>query len=196
MIPFVIDNPLPLVKLFGMTYEELHNLHEKIAQEQRENALQQKATDKQLKELGKQIGALGQKFGSFTEGMAFPSMKKLLETKFGMDSISTRFIKRKNGKTMELDVLAYANTRVNEVYIVEVKSHLREDGIEQTKKILQNFYEFFPEHKDKKVFAILATVDVSDDIKEKVLQEGIYLARIHDEQFELDVPEDFVPKAA
>ena len=33
---------------------------------------------KQLEELGKQIGGLGEKFGGFTEGMALPSMTKIL----------------------------------------------------------------------------------------------------------------------
>jgi len=43
----------------------------------------QKETDRQLKELGKQIGGLGAKFGSFTEGLALPSMEKILRQRFG-----------------------------------------------------------------------------------------------------------------
>lgn len=96
---------------------------------------------------------------------------------------------------MELDVLAYANSDVNAVYVVEVKSHLREDGLEQMRKILRDFREFFPAHRDKKIYGILAAVDAPEDIRQKVLQEGIYLARIHDEEFELEVPEDFKPRA-
>ena len=46
-----------------------------------------KDTDNQLKESGKQIGGLGDKFGSFTEGMAFPSLEKMLRERFGMDVI-------------------------------------------------------------------------------------------------------------
>jgi hypothetical protein len=44
---------------------------------------------KTIKELGKQISGLGNKFGSFTEGMAFPSIEKLLREKFKMDVIAT-----------------------------------------------------------------------------------------------------------
>ncbi len=36
-------------------------------------------TDRQIRELGKQIGGLGNKFGSFTEGLALPSMQKILQ---------------------------------------------------------------------------------------------------------------------
>jgi RecB family endonuclease NucS len=79
--------------------------------------------------------------------------------------------------------------------VVEVKSHLREDGLDQLRRILREFREFFPEHAGKKVYGILAAVDIPDDVAEKTLREGIYLARIHDDQFELQVPEGFQPRA-
>ncbi len=152
-------------------------------------------TDQQIKELGKQLGGLGQKFGGFTEGMAFPSMQKILRKRFGMDVVSVRNISRKNGRSLEIDVLAYANREVNEVYVVEVKSHLREDGLQQMLRILREFHEFYPGHEDKKVYGILAAVDVPDDLRERVLNQGIYLASIHDDTFEIRVPETFQPRA-
>jgi hypothetical protein len=152
-------------------------------------------TDRQIKELGKQLGGLGQKFGGFTEGMAFPSMQKILRKRFGMDVVSVRNIARKNGRSLEIDVLAYANREVNEVYVVEVKSHLREDGLQQMLRILREFHEFYPGHEDKKVYGILAAVDVPEDLRERVLSQGIYLANIHDDTFEIRVPETFQPRA-
>ena len=152
-------------------------------------------TGRQIRELKQQLGGLGEKFGSFTEGMAFPSMRKLLQQRFHMDVISPRVLSRKNGSSMELDVLAYSNSKVNEVYIVEVKSHLRQEGIDQMKKILREFQSYFPGHTGKKVYGILAVVDVNDEFRAKVLQEGIYLAQIHDDEFELQVPDDFHPRA-
>jgi hypothetical protein len=152
-------------------------------------------TDRQIEELGKQLGGLGQKFGGFTEGMAFPSMQKILRERFGMDVVSVRNIARKNGRSLEIDVLAYANREVNEVYAVEVKSHLREDGLQQMLRILREFHEFYPGHEDKKVYGILAAVDVPEDLQERVLSQGIYLANIHDDTFEIRVPETFQPRA-
>jgi len=89
----------------------------------------QKETDRQLKELGKQIGGLGSKFGSFTEGLALPSMEKILRQRFGMEIISPSVRASKEGRHMEIDVLAYANGNLNTAYIVEVKSHAREESI-------------------------------------------------------------------
>jgi hypothetical protein len=152
-------------------------------------------TGRQIRELKQQLGGLGEKFGSFTEGMAFPSMRKLLQQRFHMDVISPRVLSRKNGSSMELDVLAYSNSKVNEVYVVEVKSHLREDGVQQILRILREFHDFYPGHEDKKVYGILAAVDFPEDLEKRVLKEGIYLARIHDETFEITVPDSFQPRA-
>jgi hypothetical protein len=177
-----------------------------VSQQQRENAEQQKATDRQLKELGKQtdrqlkelgkqIGGLGLKFGSFTEGLALPSMEKILRQRFGMEVVSPSVRVSKDGKHVEIDVLAYTNGELNTAYIVEVKSHAREESIPQLKSILQRFRAFFPEHKDKQLYGILAAVDMSPDLREKTLQEGFYVARIHDQVFELDIPENFQPQS-
>ena len=174
--------------------KETDILLKEVSQQQKENAEQQKATDRQLKELGKQIGGLGAKFGSFTEGLALPSMETILGQRFGMEVISPSVRVSKGGQHMEIDVLAYANGELNTAYIVEVKSHAREDSITQLKSILQRFRIFFPEHKDKQLYGILAAVDMSSDLRQKTLEAGFYVARIHDEVFELDTPENFQPQ--
>ena len=152
-------------------------------------------TSQEIVELGKQIGGLGKKFGSFTEGLALPSMTKILSERFGMEVISPSVRVKKQGENMEIDVLAYANSEVNEAYVVEVKSHVREEAINQLRSILERFRRFFPEHKDKAVYGILAAVDLSEELRERILKAGFYVARIHDEVFELDVPANFKPKA-
>jgi hypothetical protein len=153
-----------------------------------------KQTDRQLKELGKQIGGLGAKFGSFTEGLALPSMETILRQRFGMEVVSPSVRVSKEGKHIEIDVLAYTNGNLNTAYVVEVKSHAREDSITQLKSILQRFRTFFPEHKDKQLYGILAAVDMSPELRQKTLEEGFYVACIHDQVFELDTPENFQPQ--
>ncbi|GBF80202.1 DUF3782 domain-containing protein [Aphanothece sacrum] len=174
---------------------ELTTKQSELTAAQKETDLQLKETGKQLKELGKQIGGLGAKFGSFTEGLALPSMEKILRQRFGMEVVSPSVRVSKGGQHMEIDVLAYTNGNLNTAYIVEVKSHAREDSITQLKSILQRFRTFFPEHKDKQLYGVLAAVDMSPELRQKTLQEGFYVARIHDEVFELDIPENFQPQS-
>jgi hypothetical protein len=171
----------------SMTDEQLKELVASLV-------VSQKETDRQIKELGKQIGGLGEKFGSFTEGLALPSMARILSERFGMEVVSPSVRVSKQGQHLEIDVLAYANGEINEAYVVEVKSHAREEAIEQLRGILERFRQFFPEHKDKTVYGILAAVDLSDELRERVLKAGFYAARIHDQVFDLDVPANFKPK--
>ncbi len=182
------------LKEVSQQQKETELLLKEVSQQQKENAQQQKETDKQLKELGKQIGGLGAKFGSFTEGLALPSMETILRQRFGMEVISPSVRASKEGQHLEIDVLAYSNGELNTAYIVEVKSHVRQEDITQLKSILQRFRRFFPEHKDKKLYGILAAVDLSPELREKILQEGLYVAQIHDQVFELDIPDNFQPQ--
>ena len=49
-------------------------------------------------------------------------------------------------------------------------------------------------YADKKVYGILAVVDAPESLSHRVLEAGLYLARIHDGQFEIQVPGDFQPR--
>jgi hypothetical protein len=166
-----------------MTDEELKELvaslsvnHQKMAEEaDKRNAEMDKLlkkTDKQLKELGKQIGGLGKKFGSFTEGLALPSMTKILRERFKMEVICPSVRVSKNGIDAEIDVLAYSNSTINEAYVVEVKSHLREEAITQLNTLMGNFRALFPEHNDKKLYGIIAAVDMSEMLKKRCWRRG------------------------
>jgi hypothetical protein len=160
----------------------------------RETNLQLKETDRQIKELGKQIGGLGSKFGSFTEGLALPSMEAILQQRFGMTVVTPRVRAKQQGEHLEIDVLAYANGEVNRAFLVEVKSHPREEAITQLKTTLSRFRDFFPEHRDKQLYGILAAVDWPPALKAQAIGEGLYVARIHDDVFDLEVEQDFQPR--
>ena len=173
--------------LFRETDRKIKDLAEESRERQRE-------TDRQLRELGQQIGGLGNKFGSFTEGLALPSMEKILRRRFGVDTIAPSVRVARGGQHLELDVLAYANGAVNAAYVVEVKSHLREEHIQQLLEILEQFAAWFPEHRDKQLYGILAAVHIPQALRPRVLEQGLYLAHIHDDLFELEVPDDFQPR--
>lgn len=173
--------------LFRETDRRLKDLAEDSKERQRE-------TDRQLRELGKQIGGLGNKFGSFTEGLALPSMEKILRCRFGVDTVAPSVRVSRGDRHLELDVLAYANGAVNAAYVVEVKSHLREEHIQQLLEILEQFADWFPEHRGKQLYGILAAVHIPQALRPRVLEQGLYLAHIHDDLFELEVPNDFQPR--
>jgi len=152
-------------------------------------------SQRQIEENWRQINRLGEKWGGFTEGLALPSMTKILKQRFGVSFVAPRVRAFRDGRAMEVDVLAYSNSDSNAVYVVEVKSHLREEGLQQMLKILRDFRIFYPQFQDKTLYGILAAVDAPLELQERILREGIYLANIHDGVFEIRVPDDFKPRA-
>jgi hypothetical protein len=171
-----------------MTDRELRDLVASIAKSQAE-------TDRQIKQVNKQLGELGNKFGSFTEGMAFPSMEKILYQQFKMDVVAPRSKARQNGRTLEIDVLAYDNGSRNEAYLVEVESHLTRESADQMLRTIEQFPEFFGAHRDRTIYGVIAAVYIPDNLRAEVLKKGLYLARIHDGEFELLTPKNFKPQA-
>lgn len=188
-----------LIQDLAMSQKDLAISQQELAEatdkQLKEISISQKVTDKQLKELGKQIGGLGEKFGSFTEGMAFPSMRKVLREQFGMEAITTRYEVKRNGKNLELDILAHSNGLDQKAVIVEVKSHLRDEYITRLLTILQEVKQYLPEHASKKFYGILAVVDAPEHLKTQVIHHGLYYAEIHDNVFSLKVPSEFQAQA-
>jgi hypothetical protein len=150
----------------------------------------QKETDKQIKELGKQIGGLGNKFGSFTEGLFMPSLVKILIKKFQCSSYFSNYTYKDNGNFLEIDLFAEAEDRC---YIVEIKSHLKDDAIEQLKKSISNFRLFNNKYRDKKIYGIITAVHYREEERLNVLENGFYFIATKDSIAKLKVPHNFKP---
>ncbi|MCI0524723.1 MAG: DUF3782 domain-containing protein [Acidobacteria bacterium] len=179
-----------------MTDQELRDFIAEVNRGINNLRISQQETDRQIKQVNKQLGELGNKFGSFTEGLAWPSMEKALYEQFGMNDVGFRRKAHHNGESIEVDVLAYDNTGArNEVYLVEIKSQLTQEGIDQFLRTISDFPRFFSDLKDRKIYGIIAAVDISDKMQKEVWKQGLYLARISDDTFKLQAPPDFKPKA-
>jgi hypothetical protein len=153
-----------------------------------------KKTGKMIEELGRQIGGLGDKFGYFTEGMALPSMERILTEQFGMTTVMPRVRTRLGGEAIEIDVLAYANGELNQAMVVEVKSRVKAEAVQQLRKLVERFRQFYPEHKDKSVVGVLAGIDWDRGVEDEARDAGFLTASIHDEIFALNVPEGFAAR--
>jgi chromosome segregation ATPase len=159
-----------------------------------ETARELRETGRYIKELSKKIEGIGDKFGYFTEGMALPSMERMLNERFAMENISPRHRVRRAGREQEYDVLAWANGSVSLAIVVEVKSRVRREAIAQLESQLNTLPEMLPEIASKSRIGILAGVDWDAGVREEAQAAGLYTASIHDEIFALTTPEGFAPR--
>jgi hypothetical protein len=151
-------------------------------------------TDKFIKRLGKEIGGVGKSIGNLAEGLAEPSINDELEKKFKVEFIAPNIIKKIKGEKIELDILAYSNSTKNEVFIVEIKSNLSLDAINQLKNNLRRFKRFFPEHSDKKVYGIICAIKSYPNLIKEIYENGLYFATVKKGIFRIEDKKDFIPK--
>lgn len=164
-------------------------------QESREEILaSRRETDRLITSLERRLGEIGNAFGLYTESMFQPSLKRILRERFGMTVIIAPQRFQINGADYEVDVVGHAGEASDEVYLAEIKSQLDEDGIHQILEHLPRFPQAFPEHRGKKLFGILAAVTIPDNMRIQALKQGLFLATVKDDVFELSTPDDFVPR--
>ena len=148
-----------------------------------------------LEELGKQIGGVSNKFGGFTEGLAMPSIRKILDEKFDADfqpAMSDQDSRRDVDHL--LDAWGVARNGAKIVYLIEVKSKFRIKHFTQVWRQVAAFRKLAPEYADHLVYPMLAVVDIPEMERQKVWDEGIFLIDIADGVFTLaEKPAGFRP---
>jgi hypothetical protein len=171
-----------------MTDQELRDLVASLAEESKE-------TKKEMRRMLQSLGRLGNSMGEMTEGLVYPSIVKILRQRFKVHVVTRNARSRRNGTELELDALGYSNGEHGQVYVVEIKTKFGEDQFQQFLKTLQAFPRFFPEHADKPVYGLVAAVTMPENIRQRLLKAGIYVAHIHDNICTLRVPRGFKAKA-
>jgi hypothetical protein len=153
-------------------------------------------TDRLITSFNRQLGELGNKLGDYTESLFRPSLERALREQLGMTVIASPLRVRFRDETIELDMLGHGGSEIDVAYVVEIKSQLRDDGIDQLIEQLRRLPRLFPEHRGKKLYGILAALDIPAPMRARALREGFWLATITDDVFELVAPGDgFEPRA-
>ncbi len=135
------------------------------------------------KEHGKQIGGHNNKFGSYTEALAEPSVRRVLDEYFDADYMES--YERGN---LQLDGWGIARNGTGAAYIVEVKSKFEPEHLDQVWRLVRHFRIENPEFESREVYPILAVVEIDKDQRELVWQSGIHLIDVSDGVFEWTRP--------
>ena len=172
--------------------KKMKEIQQQMANDWKKFKLEMKAENKHLSKI---VGAIGNKFGSFTEGLFLPSLDEIFLKKFGLEYTNGNSKAQNNGNMIELDAYAYSKRNPQSpVFIAEIKSHLKPRHIEQLKHYMQQFTDFYPDFKGRKIYGLLAGVKLSKETKSEIYKNGIYLAIASKDQFKLiEYPESFQP---
>ena len=145
------------------------------------------------KKNGKRIGRIGNNLGRYTEAMATPSIRGILEREFNADFRGWLCAgSPKYEADLEVDAWGVSRNGTGDAYVVEIKRKFHEKHINQVWQIVKRFRVNLPEYRRRAVYPMLAVVDISEEGREKVWNAGIHLIEINDGVFRYaQPPQDF-----
>jgi len=178
------------------TDEQLKKTNEQIRELIRKTDEELRKTDEQLKRLGKQIGELTDGWGKFVLGLSEPGIEMCLK-KIGFSTygIISSVLRRIKDKEYEIDLLCPCRLNGKTIIIViEAKSYLNQQKVNNFIQKLKRFHEFFPEYGNIEVIGGMAGIRLASGIKALVLKEGLYLFSVSGEVMKSLTPKEFKPK--
>lgn len=130
-------------------------------------------TDRQLRETMRVVSNLGGQWGLFVENLVAPACERIFsERGIPVRMVSQRVKKRRDGDTLEIDVLVVND---GHVVVVEVKSSLSVADVREFLEDLGQFRTFFPEYASWKVHGAVAGMRIEEGADRYAYRQGLFV---------------------
>ncbi|MEO5377949.1 MAG: DUF3782 domain-containing protein [Magnetococcus sp. DMHC-6] len=151
-----------------------------------------KETDRRFKETDRKIGQLGGRLGEFVEGLVAPACKKLfIQRGIPVHKVSRRVeADRPGDRHIEIDLFV-VNTE--SVVLIEVKSKLMIEDVQEHLQRMAEFKEFFPEYADKLALGAVAGMVVDEDVIRYAIKKGLFVIVQSGDSVRMANDEAFIP---
>ena len=175
-----------------------------MTQQELERAIQEvwalfKETDKKIAEVSKtaklafdSVTALTGKWGRFVEGLIAPgTISMFKERGIEVEKVYQRVKAHKDGKEIEIDILA-----INKEYavLIEAKSTLGIEDVNEHIERLKAFKKFFPEYSDRKVIGAVAGIVIEEGADRFSYRQGLFVIGQTGETVKILNDKTFKPK--
>jgi hypothetical protein len=147
-----------------------------------------KSNEKESKKMWKKWGELANKWGTLVEDLVAPNVPTIAEDDFHCSELIDFMIRRKKrsvkerSKLKEFDVIAVCLAKV---ILVDVKSTPKIDYINEFIETVGEFLDFFPEHSDKELIPIFASINIPKNVEKYLTKNRIYAMASGDETMEI-----------
>ncbi len=147
---------------------------------------------KAAKEANKAVGALTTRWGRFVEELVEPAMIDLFQQR-GIDikEVHPRMKTRKQGFAMEVDIFGVDDT---DVVLVECKSRLSKDDVDEFLDKLTRFKLSFPHYSQYRAYGAVAGIEINEGIDRYAEKNGLFVIRPSGETVTIVNAPDFLPR--
>ena len=127
--------------------------------------------EKTVERTSKAVDALTTRWGRFVEGLVEPAVVDLFQQR-GIDvtEVYPRARTKRQGYAMEIDILAVDDT---ELVLVECKSRLSKDDVDEFIEKLTHFKQSFPHYQNYKAYGAVAGIEVNEGIDRYAYKKGL-----------------------
>jgi hypothetical protein len=132
-------------------------------------------TSQQVKRTSDELGRLGNRLGEFVEYLIKPAVVKLFQERGIEVHKVARDIKANNpklGLATQIDLLVI-NT--DTCILIEIKSHLSVDDINEHVERMEKFKPLFPEYKNSRVLGAVSGMVMSDEVARYGYKKGFFV---------------------
>ncbi|GHT97695.1 hypothetical protein FACS1894142_2770 [Spirochaetia bacterium] len=177
-------------------FQETRRIIDEVGRRQAELTKKMEETDRQMEETGrrmketdKRVGELTNRYGEISEHMIVPNLKlsfKALGYTFEKCGPNVKIESFTHGIFAEADAVLENG---DSVMVVEIKTKLRTDDIDDHVKRMEKFRAHADFHNDKrKYYGAIAGIVMSESEKAYALKKGFYLLEPVGETFTITVP--------
>ncbi len=133
----------------------------------------EKRAEEDRKSYNKRMGEISNKLGIVVEDTIFPATRPVIAKYFKCDPgfLATRIQRKRDGEREEFDVVGACDDKV---FLIEVKTTLRPQYIDDFQKKIERFRLFFPEYKDKELIPIFASLNIDENFVNMLTKRGFY----------------------
>jgi Holliday junction resolvase-like predicted endonuclease len=171
-------------KKFQETDKELQEL----IRYTREQDAKSREQDKKVKDLNK---LFVNQWGYLVESLVEGKIVELLNER-GIKVQHTATNLKSFKDEAEIDIIAENG---NEIVVIEVKTTLRNDYIDEFLEKLSNFKKFFPKYKDNIVYGAMAYLKSPENVSARAKKQGLLLIKATGDSARIVNAKDFKPKS-
>ena len=134
---------------------------------------QSRETDRQIRRVNRQIGDLGNRLGEFVEWQVRPAAVRLFQDRgIAVYELASDVTIQRDGEGLEIDLLAINTT---EAVLVEVKSKLTQNDVDEHLERLGKFKRLMPRYQDVRAMGAVAAMVVPQDVARYAYRQGLFV---------------------
>ncbi|ROI12840.1 DUF3782 domain-containing protein [Microcystis aeruginosa FACHB-524] len=123
----------------------------------------------------KAVDSLTTRWGRFVEELVEPAVLRLFQEK-GIDikEVYPRARVKRQGIAMEIDILAVDDT---DLVVVECKSRLSQDDVDEFIEKLTRFKIAFPHYKNYRAYGAVAGIEINEGVDRYAYKKGLFVIK-------------------